>query len=86
MRDFWEVFIKLPWHKIAAPILPVLLVDVYVGTYLMNLHTLNIANNLLDRVPNDKTFSTFLWANIFIIFAYLGLNAFHNITDRKSVV
>lgn len=78
-----EMLKMLPWGKIAIPVLPVILLDVYLGDYLKDLYTINLNNGIYNQFPTSNTFETFLKLNIIAIITYLALSVFSHIAQEK---
>lgn len=78
-----DIIKKIPWKKITAPMLPLILADIYLGKFLKDVHSINLAHGLLDKVPTDRTFYIFIVANLFIMSIYLIVSALGVIRQEK---
>lgn len=67
----------MPWAKMTAPMLPVLIAIYFCGQVLLDLHKFNIQNNVIDAFPTSSAWWTFMVTNIIIIAVYLGLSVWH---------
>ncbi|MCR1897829.1 hypothetical protein NSA47_02350 [Irregularibacter muris] len=77
-----EIIKKIPWKKVTAPMIPLLLVDGILSRFMIKLHSLNLTHGVTDRFPTDKAFYTLLMGNLFIMFVYLGISAFGHINQE----
>lgn len=77
------LFKKIPWMKITAPMIPLILVNYFFGKFLVNLHSLNLQHGVADRFPSDRAFYIFLVGNLLIIFAYLIISVHGQISQTK---
>lgn len=81
-----KILDKIPWGKITAPMLPIIIVDYFLGKFLKDIYTINVTHGLVDRFPTSKTFYIFLGANFVILSVYLGLSAWGHISQEKIYV
>lgn len=79
-----DIFCKLPYHKITAPMIPIVVVDIILGKFLLELHKVNVSNGVLDTFPTKSSFNTFLISNIIIMTVYLMLSVFSHIYSEKT--
>lgn len=74
---------SLPLTKIAAPVVPVLVIDIFLGKFIENIYTINVNNNIQNQFPTSKTFLAFLGINLFVIVVYLLLSVYSHICKER---